>query len=71
MWTPLPPRPLHQASLGNRENPQASWSRRGASQDEVRALDYRIYELDGRKEGHAEQNWLQAKEELRAWGRTV
>lgn len=46
-------------------------SRRRASESEVRALADRIHVLNGCPENDTDQNWLQARRELQAWGRTA
>jgi hypothetical protein len=37
---------------------------RRPTEDDVRTLAYQIFEVNGRQEDHADQDWFQAEQEL-------
>jgi hypothetical protein len=48
------------------KNQQGSWIRDNRSvQEEIRQRAYQLYEERGRRDGHDEDDWLQAEKELR------
>ena len=70
MWTSIQRLPSQPPST-HRNNPSVTSSRRRATESEIRALANRIHVLNGCPDNNADENWVQAKQELQAWGRSV
>lgn len=58
------------AVKGKRQIKMSSELRR-PTEDEVRTLAYQIFEVNGRQEHHADQDWFQAEQELLGRSRSL